>query len=114
MGNKAYRSEDYEAAKALYRDLERGEAVIGNERHDLSVNEKAVDAQLGWTVERVGVHAGMGYAVDGKIDGFEEAFNVGCRCVALGDLDGAEVMLRKASGRSISLNYADVLRYELM
>ena len=78
----------------MYGSLKSGGTIVGvvNESHDVSVNEKAVDAQLEWATERVAVPN------DAEFDGFEEAFNIGCRCVATGDLGRAQELFRKASG----------------
>lgn len=101
---QAYRAEDFETARSLYKDLKSGRTAVVNESHDLSVNEKAVDAQLEWETERIGI------LQDEEIDGFEEAFNIGCRCVAAGNLDRAEEMFRKASGNyTLSVVHAGFL-----
>ena len=103
---QAYRAEDYKTAEALYQSLARGTAVVANEGHDLSVNQKAVHAQLGWAIERVGVSVEADSGVEGEFNGFEEAFNVACRYLAVGDLDCTETMLDRARGRSLYfLNY---------
>ena len=64
------------------------------------MNARAVDAQLGWAVDRTGASTGTNREEDGKVDGFEEAFNLSCRYLALEDLNAAEKMQGRAEGNS--------------
>ena len=100
MGVQAYRMEDFETAKSLYYILSREDSspAPGGERQDFSINMKAVDVQVDWTSDRMSVPAAV--LAGNKIDGFEDAFNLGCRFMAIGDLTKAELLLQKAARKS--------------
>ncbi|KAK5740842.1 Signal recognition particle subunit SRP72 [Elasticomyces elasticus] len=89
----SYRTEDFEQAAELYRDLAAADHEEDAEV-DLRINASAVDAQLEW--------AGQGELVLKKkpdredLEAFETAYNAACGSLARGDLGQGGVLLKRA------------------
>lgn len=102
----AYRSEKFEDAAHLFKELAGREANDEGEESDLRINSGATDAQLAW--------AGQGHLALKKkptredLEQFETAFNVACGYIARGELRQAELLLGRASGELTVNNVMEV------
>lgn len=100
----AYRSEKFEDASQIYKELSAQAAGIEGEENDLRINSSAVDAQLEWQ--------GNGHAVDPSrkkpgredLEAFETSYNAACASIARGDLNAGSVLLKRARDLCESLD----------
>lgn len=88
----AYRAEDWNAATAAYETLAKSN--VPSENFDLRINKLALDAEGLWleklqpaTVPRV---------TTDDLSAFESAYNAACISVAKGQLEEADVLLKRA------------------
>lgn len=90
----AYRTEKFEEAAQLFKELSGQEADDEGETTDLSINSGATDAQLTW--------AGQDHLAPNKkptsqaLQHFETAFNLACDYIASGELRRAEIALERS------------------
>ncbi|KAL8775337.1 MAG: hypothetical protein Q9209_000344 [Squamulea sp. 1 TL-2023] len=88
----SYRLEDFERSALLYQDLSKTQAAIDTEKNDIRINSGAAEAQLAWSSQ--------GHLIQRKKptreDLFETAYNAACASLAQGDLDQAEVLLKRS------------------
>ncbi|KAF2015218.1 hypothetical protein BU24DRAFT_390542 [Aaosphaeria arxii CBS 175.79] len=91
LAQAAYRSENFEQAVEVYKELA---LKPGNEYQDIKINSGAVDAQLEWT--------GQGELAQKKrperedLEVFETAFNAACGSISRGELAQGEICLKRA------------------
>ncbi|ESZ97178.1 hypothetical protein SBOR_2434 [Sclerotinia borealis F-4128] len=86
----AYRAERFEDAQEIYKQLVEGTEIEGEDM-DLRINGLAVDAQLAW-------QGGNGEMESRNEDfeAFETAYNVACGCIAKGDYNKGNFLLKRA------------------
>lgn len=87
----AYRAERFRDAEEIYKQLVDEGAQIEGEDMDLRINGLAVDAQLAW-------QGGKGEVESRNEDfeAFETAYNVACGCIAKGDYNKGNFLLKRA------------------
>ena len=90
----SYRQENFSTAAELYQELSSSQATINNEVNDLRINSGATDAQLEWY--RQGNLVRNKKAGREDLEAFETAYNAACGCIARGELEKSEVLLRRA------------------
>ncbi|KAF2277972.1 signal recognition particle protein-like protein [Westerdykella ornata] len=92
LAQAAYRSENFEQAAAVYRQLSSDRHA--DEEADIKINWSAVDAQLEWS--------GKGHLAQTKkagrddLQAFETAYNTACGCISRDELQQAEICLKRA------------------
>ncbi|KAF2270233.1 hypothetical protein CC78DRAFT_528714 [Lojkania enalia] len=92
LAQAAYRSENFEQAANVYKQL--SSQHVQAEEYDIRINSGAVDAQLEW--------AGLGDLAQKKkptredLDVFETAYNAACGSISRGEFAQGEVCLRRA------------------
>ena len=85
-------------AAEIYKGLtENRQTAIENEENDLRINGSATDAQLEW--KRQGDSMQKKKATREDLEAFETAYNAACTCIARGELNQAEFLLKRANGR---------------
>ena len=92
----AYRSEDFEHAARLYKELAGGRSGLGDEVNDLRIQVGATDAQLEWN--RQGELVKSKRASREDLETFETAYNAACGSTARGELVQAQFLLKRAKG----------------
>ena len=92
----AYRSEDFEQAARLYKELAGVRSGFGDEDNDLRIQVGATDAQLEW--KRQGDQVQSKKASRQDLEAFETAYNAACGSIARGELAQAEFLLNRAKG----------------
>ncbi|KAK0626663.1 hypothetical protein B0T14DRAFT_111939 [Immersiella caudata] len=93
----AYRSEKFEKAAAIYRDLaseEAGEQY--GEENDLRINLAATYAQLEWQGKGGAVPEVQKQPGREDLEAFETAYNAACGCISRGDLAKAAMLLKRS------------------
>ncbi|KAF2112646.1 hypothetical protein BDV96DRAFT_614109 [Lophiotrema nucula] len=92
LGQAAYRSENFEQAANVYKQLsaEDGE----HEEYDIKINSSAVDAQLEWN--HLGDLAQKRKPTREDLEVFETAYNAACGSISRGELAQGEVCLKRA------------------
>ena len=98
---QSYRSEDFNAAAAVYTDLASRAAGYGNEGSDIEVNRGATEAQLGWSGKSQ-LGQKKKYTRE-DLEAFETAYNAGCTAVAKGEYREAEFLLKTAAGSCLEI-----------
>ncbi|KAH7110576.1 hypothetical protein B0J11DRAFT_573429 [Dendryphion nanum] len=92
LGQAAYRSEDFEQAAKVYKQLASQSAE--GEEYDIKINSGAVDAQLEWT--------GRGDLAQKKkpdredLEVFETAYNAACGSISRGEFAQGHICLKRA------------------
>ncbi|KAK4203674.1 putative signal recognition particle SRP72 [Triangularia verruculosa] len=96
-GQVAYRSEKFDRAAAIYRDL-RDDAEDSNygEENDLRINLTAADAQLQWQGKEWAVPEEEKQPAREDLEAFETAYNAACICISRGDYTKASVLLKRS------------------
>jgi signal recognition particle subunit SRP72 len=95
---QAYRSEDFEQAAKVYKQL--ASQPVTEEAYDIKINAGAVDAQLEWT--------GQGDLAQRKkpsredLEVFETAYNAACGSISRGELAQGEICLKRAKGAKVA------------
>ncbi|KAL9112617.1 MAG: hypothetical protein Q9227_003188 [Pyrenula ochraceoflavens] len=93
----AYRGEDFEVARSIFREAEARSRRDANLGEEFKANMGAVEAQILWR--------GRGEAMEElrtkkakreELETFELAYNAACRSIAQGNLQQAEVLLKRA------------------
>ena len=93
---QAYRTENFEQAAEVYRQLSGRQATVEDEENDIRINSGAVDAQLEW--------AGLGHLAQKKkparedMEAFETAYNAACGSISRGEFSQGEILLKRAKG----------------
>jgi signal recognition particle subunit SRP72 len=100
----AYRSENFEEAGEIYKELSVQDAAIEDEENDLRINTLAVDAQLEWQGNGDKVDKNRRKPSREDFEAFETAYNAACGCVARGDLGSGSVLLKRARDLCESLD----------
>ncbi|RAL59558.1 hypothetical protein DID88_006551 [Monilinia fructigena] len=88
----AYRAERFGDAEEIYKQLVDGTQIEGEDM-DLRINGLAVDAQLAWQGAK-----GTVESRNEDFEAFETAYNVACGCIAKGDYNKGNFLLK---GREI-------------
>ncbi|KAI9650354.1 Signal recognition particle subunit SRP72 [Ciborinia camelliae] len=86
----AYRAERFGDAEEIYKQLVKGTQIDGEDM-DLRINGLAVDAQLAWKGEKGEVESR-----NEDFEAFETAYNVACGCIAKGDYNKGNFLLKRA------------------
>ncbi|KAF1997106.1 hypothetical protein P154DRAFT_525095 [Amniculicola lignicola CBS 123094] len=92
LAQAAYRSENFEHAGKIYRELAKQGGQ--DEEYDIRINSGAVDAQLEWI--------GLGELAEKKkptredMEAFETAYNAACGSISRGEFAQGEVLLKRA------------------
>ncbi|KAB8291684.1 hypothetical protein EYC80_006484 [Monilinia laxa] len=86
----AYRAERFGDAEEIYKQLVDGTQIEGEDM-DLRINGLAVDAQLAWQGGRGEVESR-----NEDFEAFETAYNVACGCIAKGDYNKGNFLLKRA------------------
>ncbi|KAK4229826.1 hypothetical protein QBC38DRAFT_534796 [Podospora fimiseda] len=93
----AYRTEKFERAAAIYRDLKEDEANANyGEESDLRINLTAATAQLEWNGKDWAVREDEKQPARDDLEAFETAYNAACNCIAKGDFGKAAVFLKRS------------------
>lgn len=92
----AYRTEKFEDAASIYRDLSSQAAAIEGEENDLRINSSAADSQLEWQGNGHKVAASRKKPGREDLEAFETSYNAACGCIARGDLGAGGVLLKRA------------------
>jgi signal recognition particle subunit SRP72 len=94
---QSYRAENFRRTSEIYKEL-AAEKDSTHEQDDLRINAGANNAQLEWK--------GLGDSVLQKkpgredLEAFETAYNAACGSIARGELNQAEVLLKRSKGMS--------------
>ncbi|KAK4453598.1 signal recognition particle subunit SRP72 [Podospora aff. communis PSN243] len=92
----AYRSEKFEKAAAIYRDLATEDAEEHGEESDLRINLAATHAQLEWQGKGGVVPEGQKQPGREDLEAFETAYNAACGCISRGDFAKAAMLLKRS------------------
>ena len=100
---QSYRREDLLTSRRLYTGL----VDSSEEENDVRINGSAVDAQLEWN--RQGHLASRRKADREDLETFELAYNAACGCIARGELQQGQILLKRAKGMPIINSCGDEL-----
>lgn len=93
----SYRTENFERAAAIYRDLKEGQATANyGEDSDLRINLTASTAQLEWKGKDWAVREDEKQPAREDLEAFETAYNAACNCISRGDFGKASVFLKRS------------------
>lgn len=98
LAQTTYRLEKFDDTKQLYQQLSQPSTKAQNEESDLRINKAAVEAQLEWK--------GLGHLVAKQrpsradLESFEGTYNEACKSIARGEMGQAEILLKRAKGKS--------------
>lgn len=92
----AYRSERFEDAAGIYKELSGQNSSLEGEENDLRINSSATDAQLEWQGNGEKIEKSRRKPGRQDFEAFETAYNAACGYLARGDLGAGSVLLKRA------------------
>jgi signal recognition particle subunit SRP72 len=92
----AYRSERFEDAARIYKELTSQNAAVEGEENDLRINSSATDAQLEWQGNGEKIEKSRRKPGREDLEAFETAYNTACGYLARGDLGAGSLLLKRA------------------
>ena len=93
--------EKFQEAAKIYNDLasDTSRTAAEAEENDIRINKSATDAQLEW--KRLGDLVQKKRPGREDLEAFETTYNAACGCIARGELEQGDILLRRARGRHL-------------
>lgn len=92
----AYRSERFEDAARIYKELSGQSGAVEGEENDLRINISATEAQLEWQGNGEKIERSSRKPGREDLEAFETAYNASCGYLARGDLGPGGLLLKRA------------------